>query len=180
MNRAVLGLLPAEAHVVLEVGLVLDQVKLADELDEVIAAESLSVLLAALVLVHVVNVHAIFPYLVAAVLAKDVKLDELEAVVAHLTSEHQSVVWVHAGGGLVVLGLELRVEVEDLLEPHVLVVFMVNLRIQADRNVLVHRHSNLDLLSEASKRCKPVYTIVRCVLRLAEDDLEELCQAQLI
>ena len=87
VHGPVLGLLPSHAHVVLEVDLAWNEVELADEFDEVVAAEALAVLLIALVFVDLENHHLVASQLAPTILAEDVKLHELKPVVTELSSE---------------------------------------------------------------------------------------------
>lgn len=72
-----------------------------------------------------------------------------------LSSEQKLVVWVHARDSLVVVSFELRVEVEDLLEPHVLRVLVVDLRVDANVEVVVDRDLNLNFLCECAQSLIP-------------------------
>ena len=57
---------------------------------------------------------------------------------------------VHPRGGLVIIGHQLRVKVEYFFEPHILRVLMINLCVQADRNVLIVGNYDINFLSEAA------------------------------
>ena len=76
-NLAILSLIPASSHIILKVGLDFNQIKFSNELNEVIATESLSILLTAWVLINVKDVVFVFPDFAATIFAEDVKLHKL-------------------------------------------------------------------------------------------------------
>ena len=51
---------------------------------------------------------------------------------------------------LVVDGLKEAVEVKHALKPHVIVVFVVDLSIHANLNIVTHRNLNLDPMAETA------------------------------
>ena len=102
------------------------------------------------IFVNFVNFHFILPNLAACVLAKDIKLDESKTIIRQLTSENQLMVRIHARRSLVIIWHQLGVEVENFLEPHVLRVFVVNLCIETNLDVLVKRNENFNFLIEAA------------------------------
>lgn len=91
----IMSLVISNAHIVLKQSLAFDQIKLSDQLDKVIATKSLSIFLVAFVFVYFVNQDFVFVVLRASILAKNVKLDKLEAIVSQFSCENQSVVRIH-------------------------------------------------------------------------------------
>ena len=96
MRHLLNGLLPTQPHHILEVVFAFDEVEFADELNEVVTAESLSILLTANVFINLVEKRLIVPNFTSSILAKDVKLHEFETFVLQFPCEFEFEIWMHA------------------------------------------------------------------------------------
>ena len=174
VHHSVLSLLIPHPHVILEVRLWPDQVEFPDQLNKVITADPLSTLLEALIFVDLVDHLFVLAVFAPTILDEDVELNELKAVIGVLSGEHQSVVRIHARCCLIIVRYELRVEVEDLLKPHVFRILVVYLSIDADMEVLVNRNMNFDLFCETAQSLEPSDSLRIGTLSLDKDDFKQI------
>ena len=92
----VFGLVVAHSHFTFKVLLGLYEIKLADELDEVITTKSLSVFLRELIFIYLEDLDSVSAHSRSAILDKDVKLDKLKSIVSTFACEYNLMVGIHA------------------------------------------------------------------------------------
>ena len=92
----VLGLIVSHPHFAFKVLFGLYEVKLADKLDKVIAAKSLSVLLREFIFINLEDLDFVTAQFRTTILDKDVELDKLQSIISTFTGKDNPMIWVHA------------------------------------------------------------------------------------
>jgi len=160
--RSKLHLVGSNPHIDLQDVLLLYQIIHADQLAEVVAAKSLSMLLRTHLFINLKALNFIGAKSAISVLDEDVELDELHAIVfvhgLHSDFHVRLQIWID------VIRLVQAVEVEDFLEPQVIGILVINQCIDANVEQVGNGHIRVDPLSECSQRLRPTDGISRAAL----------------